>query len=748
MPPVRNCRHPRLLMGLAAAAFAASAAEAAAQQRAPGAPTEAPAELPPVSVTATRGPRPIDQVPATVSVIESERLDQLQAVRPQDAVRYEPGVSFGNNPTRAGGASFAIRGIGGNRVRVQIDGIRVPDFPESNIGAGNFTRDFVDLETIRRIEILRGPASALYGSDALGGVVAYTTKDPADYLGLTGRDVYASGRFGYSGADNSFSETVTGAFRSGPVEGMLLYTRRDGSELRAGGDYPTNPQDYAVNSLLGRLVWRATPADTLRLTGEFLERLTDTDIRTDRGVAPSFGGGPSNAVLNSVGRDRTERVRLSLDHVRDAPFAFIDRIESRAYYTSLDRRERTDQLRAVFAGPAAPTAPNRFRFSDFRQEQGIVGGETQLSSTFDLFGAPHRLTYGAIVERIETGRPRDRFETNLATGALARTVAGETYPNKNFPDTTTWLAGAYVQDEVEAGRLLVVPAVRLDYYSLRPRPDADFRRSAVVGEAQAVRSLDKVAVSPKLGVVYRLGPRFNVYAQYARGFRAPPYDTANFGFTNRVLGYQILPSFDLGPERSDGVEAGLRGRFADGSSFQLVGFYNRYTDFIATRVAGTAAGLTQFRYVNLSDVTIYGFEARGEWRFAAEWAARASAAYARGEDQDTGRPIDGVDPLRFVGGIAWRGPSGWGAEANLTLARRNTRTSEAAYFKAPGYAVLDLAAYYDLRPNLTVNVGLFNVTDEKYFVAQDVIGLNRASPVRDLYAQPGRYAAANLTLRW
>jgi outer membrane receptor protein involved in Fe transport len=562
-------------------------------------------------------------------------------------------------------------------VQVRVDGIRLPDFPESNIGAGNFTRDFVDLETIRRIEILRGPASALYGSDALGGVVAYTTKDPADYLGLTGRDVYASGRFGYSGADNSFSETVTGAFRSGQVEGMLLYTRRDGHELRVNGTYPTNPQNYAVNSLLGRLVWRATPADTLRLTGEFLERLTDTDVRTDRGTMPGMGGGPSTTVLDSEGRDRTQRVRLSLDYVCDAPLAFLDRVESRAYYTRLDRRERTDQDRAVFFGPAPPASPNSFRFSDFRQEQDILGTETQLNSTVELFGDPNRLTYGAIVERIETSRPRDRFETNLTTNAVTRTVAGETFPNKNFPDTTTWQAGAHLQDEV----------------------------------------------------------------------RAPPYDTANFGFTNRVQGYQILPSVNLEPERSDGFEAGFRGRFADGSSFQLVGFYNHYADFIATRVVGTSAGLTQFRYVNLSDVTIYGFEARGEWRFAPEWAARANAAYARGEDNDTGRPVDGVDPLRFIAGLAWRHPSGWGAEANLTLARRNTRTSEATYFKAPGYAVLDLAAYYDLRPNLTVNVGLFNVTDEKYFITQDVVGLSRTSPIRDLYAQPGRYAAVNVTLR-
>ena len=95
---------------------------------------------------------------------------------------------------RGGFTNYVIRGIGGNRVVIMSDGVRVPDFPGSNAGAGNYTRDFVDLEIVKQVEIVRGPASALYGSDALGGVVAYTTKDPTDFSSPAARTLTPASR--------------------------------------------------------------------------------------------------------------------------------------------------------------------------------------------------------------------------------------------------------------------------------------------------------------------------------------------------------------------------------------------------------------------------------------------------------------------------------------------------------------------------------------------------------------------------
>ena len=742
-------RHPThaAILGSAIALLTGGPAWPQVAQTSPEATT-----LAPVTTTATRGPRSVDEVPATVTIIDAQQLERQNAVRPQDAIRYEPGIAFSNQPLRGGGGNFVIRGIGDNRVRVLTDGVRLPDFPESNIGAGTFNRDFVDLENVRRLEIVRGPASALYGSDALGGVVNYITKDPGDYL-APDRRTYVGGRFGYSGADRSLTESVIGAARMGDVDAMLLYTRRDGHEVRPNSRLPPNRQDYSVNSLLGRLVWRATPADTFRLTGEWLERSTRTNIATDRATTPGQGGGPATTVQNSRGEDQTTRGRVQLDWFRSEPILFADRIDLRSYWSRLDRREQTTQDRYVGFGSPFGSAPNRLRYSDTRQEQQIAGFDLQFRTAREFLGTTHRLTYGVTFDHISTSRPRDRTETNLTTGVLTRTVAGETYPNKNFPDTTTHQTGVYLQDEFSYGRLSFLPAIRLDWYSLRAERDAAFQRSASSVGAGNIRNLDAFAASPKFGVTYRIDQTYSLYAQYAHGFRAPPYDTANFGFSNRVFGYEIVPNGNLRPESVNGVEAGFRGRFGNGSSFQLAGFYNRFSDFIATQVIGVANGLQQFQYRNLSNVEIYGVEARGEWRITPEWRARGALAYARGQDINTGRPVDGVDPFRLNLGAAWSAPSasrlsGLGAEANVTAAARNTRVSSATYYRAPAYGVLDLAAHYDFGRGVTLNVGLFNVTNTRYFLTPDTAGLAGTNPLRDLYAQAGRYAAVNLIARF
>ncbi|MGZ5860628.1 MAG: TonB-dependent receptor plug domain-containing protein, partial [Croceibacterium sp.] len=126
----------------------------------------APTQLDAVTTAATRTRRPLDDVPATVSVITTEDINRENMQDARDLVRNEPGVTVGNNPFRAGFQNFLIRGIGGNRVLLMQDGMRMPDFPDSNMGAGTYSREQPDLEDIKRVEIIRGPASALYGSDA------------------------------------------------------------------------------------------------------------------------------------------------------------------------------------------------------------------------------------------------------------------------------------------------------------------------------------------------------------------------------------------------------------------------------------------------------------------------------------------------------------------------------------------------------------------------------------------------------
>ena len=146
-------------------------------------------------------PQPLREAAAAVSVITAEEIEAAVAFDFRDALRGEPGVSFARDPNRFGTGSPTVRGLGGNRVLVETDGVPAA----KTFAIGNFSntgRQFADLDVVERIEVLRGPASSLYGSDAIAGVIAITTIDPSDLLGPD-LDLALRARAGYAGDDDS-----------------------------------------------------------------------------------------------------------------------------------------------------------------------------------------------------------------------------------------------------------------------------------------------------------------------------------------------------------------------------------------------------------------------------------------------------------------------------------------------------------------------------------------------------------------
>ena len=594
---------PRSLFSLLLATVSLAAiSSAAAQEAGTSATVEENTEQTPkatqldaVTSTATRSPTAIKDVAGTVSVITAEELERRNANSMEDIVRYEPGVSVGDSSSRAGSGNFIIRGIGGNRVLVLVDGLPVPDAPITSTSAGSYTRDYVDLDSMKRVEIIRGPSSALYGSDGIGGTVAYVTKDPADYLEGLDKDWYASIKGGYDSAGESFTESLTGVKRAGNVEMLGIYTRRDGHETEPNSNALYNPQDYSSNSFLGKLVFNGLWGNSLKFTAQHDENEADIDLLTDVGGAvPSTSPFFFSTVTGSQAEDDTQRTLVSAAYSHNTPFAIADNLEAKAFYTRVERTEHTTQT-------LTDGLTNYYRVSDFEFEQDIFGADLQFGLSRDWAGISHNFTYGGTVDYTETSRPRHRSETNLTTNTTSSYFPfnDETFPNKNFPDTKTIKAGLYVQDSIDIGRLGVIPAVRFDYFKLHPEVDKLFLNSTA--GSIPVHDQEETEVSPKLGLTFDVTDEYTLFGQYAHGFRAPPYDNANFAFSNPGYGYEILPNANLKPETSDGFEAGLRGGYADGSSFSLSGFYHTYEDFIDTVFVGfSGGGLMQFQYQNLS----------------------------------------------------------------------------------------------------------------------------------------------------
>ncbi|MBP6797482.1 MAG: TonB-dependent hemoglobin/transferrin/lactoferrin family receptor [Luteimonas sp.] len=707
-----------------------------------------------VVVTATRTEREIGDVPNTVDVITRERMDDLLVRDLKDLFRYEPGISVASGAGRFSGlGSIRIRGLDTNRVLILTDGIAVSD--SFNFGSYiNANRNFVDLDTLKRVEVVRGPASSLYGSDALGGVVAYVTKDPSDYL-EEGKDAYFGLKFGYESDWSGLFGGATAAFGGDRWSGMVAYSQRQGQETKNRGDNDStdpdpvlrthlrtepNPQERSGRSLLGKLVFAPDGNQRLRLTVDANEDYSRIEAYSARTLASAFAAG----ILDMDGRDHQTRARVSLEHEMDALDAGIaDSLVWKLYRQDSESTQRTEELRS--------NNTRRLMLHNF--DQRVYG--LQAAFHKDLSGASveHALTYGIDVAVTDTKEKRDGTSTSLATGAVSNVVGQDVFPVRDFPISKTVKAGAYVQDEIAfaGGRFRLVPALRVDYYKLDPTLDNIFAED---NPGVAVAGLTETSVSPKLGAIWNFGEQWSLFANYARGFRSPPYSDVNVGFTNLQAGYTVIANPDLKPETSNGFELGLR-YSGDAVYAGLTGYYNDYKDFIESFVQVSPDGQIPiiFQSQNVADARIYGVELKTGVDFGAfgealdGWSLRASAAYSRGEDKTYDEPLNSIDPLRGSLGLAYDGDD-WGVELAGAFAQRQKRPASATQYVPPGYGVLDLYAHWSFAPGAKVNIGLLNLTDKTWTDWADVNGVSASSRVLDRFTRPGRSLSASVSFDW
>ncbi|BAN50610.1 TonB-dependent hemoglobin/transferrin/lactoferrin family receptor [Metapseudomonas resinovorans] len=692
-----------------------------------------------LTVTATRSEQRLDQVPSTVSVITERQIDQKNVNNIRDLVRYEPGVSVSGTGSRFGLSGFTIRGIGGNRVLTQVDGVSVPD----TFTFGGFLsaqRNYVDVDTMKQVEIIRGPASSLYGSDAIGGAVSFLTRDAADYLD-EGDDTYARLKTGYDGSDDSWLRSGTVAARQGNVDGLLHIGRRTGQALDTQGSLggigntreKANPLDYTTDNLLTKLGWNFGEGQRLQLTYESYQDDVDTRVLSNYSNTAT--------IRTQDAQDSVDRDRYSLAHSIQLNSLLADQVHTQLSYQDSQTRQQTFENRVVAGQP-------RFRTRDSHYEERMWVLNSKLDKAFSLGETQHALIYGVDLKRLKNSDLREGGETVIATG-----VTTPTLPTSDFPDPTTTEYALFAQDRIDIGRWSLLPGVRYDHYEMKPHVTQRYLNSQATDANPS--DFSDSAISPKFGVTYQLDDQHSVYGQYAAGFRAPQAIEIFGEFINPGM-YRTLANTNLKAETSDSYELGLRGKY-DVGSFGAAFFYNQYDDFIEqisrpSSVPGFPFG--DFQYVNRDRVIIRGFEAKGELFLdqlgmtPQGWTAIGSVAYARGKDEGTGQPINSVDPLKGVFGVGYAQPSGkFGGDLTWTVVaakERIDRTQTPGQFQTAGYGLLDLNGWWQVTEELSVNAGLFNITDKEYWQWGDARGLTENSPSLRRYTQPGRHAAVNL----
>lgn len=676
-----------------------------------------PKRLGEVTVAATKTEREADTTPGEVNIIERKDLDIQQAGKLEDILKYEPGTEAKDGPRRIAERPN-IRGLDGPRVLVTTDGARM------NFDSGHKGQMFVEPDYLKRVEVVRGPSSALYGSSALGGVLAMTTISPDDYLGendVVGMKV----KGGFKGADREWmwQPTVYGRFgKEGAgkkAEYLMSYTGRDAGEMRIGnGNSSLADSAERIASGLGKVVAKPTKQDIASFSAMIFNDKQKVPANTSSDTSAET---PATSTL--VDRNtRQSNYTLKYDHTD--PGEKLN-FSLTAYHTQMEMTED----RVFQAGQHDENG------------YGTWGVDARHSMTFRP---------GPAVIRVTTGFEFYRDSQDSGTTRTQATAA------LFFPQATADHIAPYIQGEFSFydDLFVLIPGVRYTSYSMK----------ATSGKT------DTKDWSPKVGALIKLddeiglekGDHLIMEGSYGQGFRAPTFGELFIGGPHFRVVDPIAPGFNfvtigtffptpsLKPETGKSWELGSRFKW-HGLRAQFTYFENDLKDFIDFVV--TARGprfsfpppqLTlnlDFKAQNLATASIRGFEAEASYEFLDHWRVWGNWTKNRGDSIITqpdgalmANPLTSISPDRVAAGFDYYHEKlGLTAGVRARIVRKKDRvpisidddhpSGADALRRSLGYTVWDFAASWRPESSLypkwlhgvQVDAGIDNLTN-KYYV--------------------------------
>ena len=695
----------------------------------------APVDLEPVVVIATRTERPISDVAALVDLIDSSELATEQVSELSSLARYHVGIDAESAGTRFGANGLSIRGIGGNRVAMELDGVPLSD--QFSIGSySNAGRALVDPELLSRIEVLRGPASSLYGSDAIGGVVGFFTWRPQDLAG--GQSPGYRLRMGHDAASNSNFASAVGGWqtqRFGAVAGIVA--RRGDTPDYSAPSTTKDPIDTSITSAMLRLEADIGAGHSLSLAAGSYESERESQLNSPLGYARFR----TTTLLE--GDDRQTHNHVQLGWRADVSQLAVDSLTMLVSH----RNARTDQL----TREERASRDQRYE-RHFFYDQATTSARLMAYRDVATDSATHRVAFGIDAARVETKELRDATQSALDGTGATTTILGEVFPLRDFPITRTRTASFWLQDEIQWPTVTLIPSLRYEHYRLTPSRDDLYLQG---DDAVDVVSVNESQWTPRLGALWKVGGGWSWFGQYAAGFRAPPFEDVNVGLDLPFFNIRAIPNADLKSETSHSFELGVRKSGAV-HSIELAAFHNRYKDFIETRVpvgVDPVDGATLFQSRNIARATIEGAELRyrlDPQGVLSPFALRAELLTIRGEDDSSGAALASVSPDEALVGVSWHSPADTVSLEVIGRAARGARprADSPDNFTAHGYGVFDVLGRWQPRPGTQLRVALLNLTDRVHWTAQAVRNIDAGDPMLALLSAPGRSVAVSIETRF
>lgn len=553
--------------------------------------------------------------PQAVSVIDQDELDQQQPDNLGQLFKNIPGIQAAGASARALGQAFNIRGIGGAeqpaseaRIIVTVDG--APKFFEQ-YRMGSF---FGDLELYKRVEVLRGPASStLYGSGALAGSVAFTTKDPSDFL-EEGQTTALRFKTGYESNGQAKKLGLIWAQRAGNAEMLAALNFSEGGDVTDGSGTTIPGTAHKSWSGLVKSVWHFGNDNDQSLT--FALSRSDTNI-DDALVAQT--GGPSAVYFGTADIHTIDDTASLTWRHEFAGNPLLDLTVQLSYTdTSADKDDFS-------LGAACSAGRNQVLC---RSDYGYRTTTLKIENTADL-------SAGAWKNHLTFGLQFSDLERSADTWSNSGSALGEPRFHPAGSDRKT---GLYAQGEfVWNDRLTLIPGLRVDFGTVTPSAGS---------RAYGATVQDDVAVSPKLALHYKLTGEFALFGSLAHTERLPTIDEL---FASEAATATLVtrdPSLNLKKEEADSVELGLawqkQGVLAADDSLQLklTAFHNDLTNLITTTARpATGGSVTSVPYYsNIAAARIWGAELEASYD-ADRWFGNLAWSSVRSENEATGEML-------------------------------------------------------------------------------------------------------------
>jgi len=669
-------------------------------------------------VTGARYPRRFFESPQAMSYLSHTQLSELAPAVIGDAFQQLPGVD--NSKDSPWEQRPVLRGLSGQRVLVLMDGMPM------NSARGNGPHpSLVDAAQIERIEMVRGPSSVAYGSDAIGGAINIITRQPLPASSFsTPRGATGAASFGGSSADQLFGGQVEVRPHAEKLSALVSGGWHNAKDFTAPTGKVHNSAYADWNGLVG-VNYEFSPVLHLS-SGYQLYRGNDIGIP---GLSFAFPGASQDFTFRYYDRDMAH---VTLEHHYEN--SWLDNTRVRTYY----QRERRNffSVQDIAASQynnfgLPPNSGSTFSITDQDRffDLSTVGAQVQLTSRREK---GYLWTAGLDFASDRTSGDNERRRTYHYNDVGGQDSAGTTALRltQSVPDGQFANYGSYFQNDwYLSPQWTLSTGGRYTHYHYT----ADAGPLAP-GFNFTERSADTDHFSGSVGVVFEPVEDLHLSANVANGYRQPNAQDLFFDGAASV-GF-VIGNADLKAEKSMSYDTGVRwghGPVAFSGNLFL-STYRDLIDAIAVPSVPEAQGQPTYQYTNISDAQIWGGEAEGEWSFLRGWRVRSTLTGAMGDITSATAiqnlygvfnvdkaPLPGVPPLRGTTALRWTEPQsrGW-VEAGTRWSWRTNRlplptpgVSQLTDFKKE-WIVADVSMGMRTPQGQRLVAGVRNVADRLY----------------------------------